>query len=234
MEDEVQTGVDDVSAAETQLETNETGVETTPAAGEKELRAEKAFATKLAAEKAKWEASVSEKYKDYDTMKEIASWAQEKTGSDALSLKEQIEMERLQARAEQNNVPPEVMKRLDELEAKAAKAAEYEQQSQAQQAYSQFRQGLEVFAKENGAEPDAIQEFMVNNQIGNMEVAYKAMQYEAMKQQLETAKKEGVKEFLAAKGSIPNIPGNSALGQVQSPAPKTMEEARQRALQRLQ
>jgi CRISPR/Cas system CSM-associated protein Csm5 (group 7 of RAMP superfamily) len=123
---------------------------------------------------------------------------------------------------------------LDELEAKAAKAAEYEQQSQAQQAYSQFRQGLEVFAKENGAEPDAIQEFMVNNQIGNMEVAYKAMQYEAMKQQLETAKKEGVKEFLAAKGSIPNIPGNSALGQVQSPAPKTMEEARQRALQRLQ
>jgi 5,10-methylenetetrahydrofolate reductase len=75
---------------------------------------------------------------------------------------------------------------------------------------------------------------MVTNQIGIMEVAYKAMQYESMKQQLENAKKEGIKEFLAAKGSIPNIPGNSSLGQVQSPAPKTMEEARQRALQRLQ
>jgi hypothetical protein len=123
MEDFIEpSGVEETPAAEV-IETpeavieSESGVEEEVAAEpEKQNNFEKAFAKRLAAERSKWDAEVNEKYKDYDTHKELSQYLQEINGADALTLKEQIEMSKLQARAEDNQISPEMQKRLETLE----------------------------------------------------------------------------------------------------------------------
>lgn len=185
-----------------------------------------------------WEKEVSEKYKDYDTHKELSSYFQEINGMDAMTLRERVEMERLQARAERENVPTEVLKRLDELEAKAAKADQMEQQQQQVQKIQSFENGLKEFAKDKqlGDKPLDHMElwsFMHENGISKPEAAFKAMKADVLEKQLEEAEKNGMKKLLQAKSSIPNVTGNKAQGVVTSPAPKTFAEARQRAMQRM-
>jgi hypothetical protein len=221
----------------------------------------KAFAKRLrestekaiAEERAKWEKETAEKYKDYELHKELSTWAQERTGADALTLKEQVEMERLQARAEQNETTPEMQRRLEALEARAARADELEreraeeaqqreQQEAAQQWEKTYYDGLNEFVKDKGLDVDAFNKFMVENRVmidpenmtKSFEFAMKAMKFDEVERAAQEAEKKGMQKFLESKGSIPSIKGSNAQGQVSSTPPKTFAEARARALQRFQ
>lgn len=197
----------------------------------------------LAEERSKWEKEVSEKYKDYDTHKELSQYLQEINGADALTLKEQIELQRLQNRAEEQNVPAEVLKRIDELEAKAARGEELEQQQLKQQNDMKYWSMAESFVADKDISKEDLNKFMLENEIfvdlsnpetvtRKFETAYKAMQYDVIQKKLESAEKDGMKKLIDAKGNISTIPSKSAQGQVVSAPPKTFAEARARAMQR--
>mgnify|MGYP007051630632 CR=1 FL=1 len=238
----VETGVEEAPAAEEQVsnEASEPGAETQVAAEpEKQNNFEKAFAKRLADAQAKWESEQAEKYRDYEDYKRAAEYLQKTSGiSDLMTLREQIEMAELQERADKENVPPEVLKRLDELEAKAAKAEQLEAEQKQQQEWQQFESSLKQFCE--GKEIDGksvdhmdLWKFMHENGVTKPEVAFKAMKADILEAKLEHAEKEGVKKFLAAKGSIPTITGSTSQGTVASKPPKTFAEARQRAMQRM-
>lgn len=225
-----ETGVDITPAAEVSDETatpefvsdSETGAkEEVAAEPEKQNNFEKAFAKRLAAERSKWETEVNEKYKDYDTHKELSQFLQEQNNMDALTLKEQIEMTKLQARAEQNEISPEMQKRLETLEQKAAKADELEQQQAEQTRIATYFSTLESFVKDKGVEADKLNAFMIENELPydpakpekSFNVAYKAMKADELEQQLATAKESAVKEYLQSK-SAPRVEGSGAPGTV--------------------
>jgi hypothetical protein len=206
-----ESGVDTAPAAEVQTNgtsADQQGVDTQAAAEpEKQNNFEKAFAKRLAAEREKWQNEVSEKYKDYDTHKELSDYFQKINGMDAMTLKERVEMERLQERAEKENVSPEVLKRLDELEAKAAKADEYEKQQQQNQTLQEFENGLKEFAKDKQLEGKPVDhmelwKYMHENGISKPEAAFKAMKADLLEKQLETAKKDAVDEYLNSKKGV--------------------------------
>jgi len=251
MEDQIMqetTGVEEVPAAEVQ----DTGVESQAAAEpDKQNNFEKAFAKRLAEKEAQWRAEkdaelskFKEQYKDYDDLKSVADYFRElNQAPDIMSLKERIEMERLQERAEQQGISPELQRRLEELETKAAKAEELERQQQEEQrrsqeeaerqkAFTEFRSKLDEFAKGKGADADKLYEYMVENQIGNMDAAYKAMRHDELEAKIAEAEKAGMKKFLTAKGSIPTIPSNNQSAQKVQSTPKTFAEARERAMAR--
>lgn len=240
-------GVESAPAAEVH-DSPETGVDTQAAAEPKENNFEKAFAKRLAAKEAEWQTKIQElegKYKDYDDVKSVADYFRElNQAPDVLSLKERIEMERLQQRADQENVPVEVLKRLQELEVKAAKADELErtrnddlqrqqQEQETQKAYQEFRGKLDEFAKEKNVESDKLYAYMQENQIGNVEAAFRAMQYDDLQVKLAEAEKNGMKKLLQAKSGIPAVPNSNQPAQKTVPQAKTFAEARARAMQRL-
>lgn len=232
--EEMQTGVEvgsEAGSQETEVtaESN-TGVETQSEAGtESADNTETAWAKRINAIKQKTEQEVSERYKselqklqeqykDYDTHKELSQYFQEINNMDALTLKERIELDRLQARAEQQQMPAEALKRIEELEAKAARdsarADELEQQQQSQKQYQEFRTNLDNFAKERNVNSDELHQYMFNNQIGSMEVALKAMKADQLEQQLTTAKEDAIKEYLSSK-QAPRVEGAGVPGQTQ-------------------
>lgn len=242
-------GVEDVSAAETpNIETPEVVTDSEKGANtevvaepEKQNNFEKAFAKRLAAEKAKWEKETSEKYKDYDTHKELSQYLQEINGADALTLKEQIEMSKLQQRAEQNEISPEMQKRLEALEAKAAKADELEQQQAEQTRIATYFSTLESFVKDKGVEAEKLNAFMIENELPydpakpekSFNVAYKAMKADELEQQLTTAKESAVKEYLQSK-TAPRVEGSGAPGTIVEDTSKmSWNEIRQRAAARI-
>ncbi len=243
-----ETGVEVAPAAEVsdepQYESSETGAEhEVVAEPEKNEGFEKAFAKRLAAKEAELEAKFAEKYKDYDTHKELSQYMQELNGVDALTLKEQIELQRLQDRAEKEQVPPEVLKRLDELEERAKKGDELEQQQIKQQNDNLFWSHADKFVADKDVSKEDLNKFMIENDIfvdlsneesvnRKFELAYKAMQHDNLLQKLGSAEKDGMKKLIQAKGNIATVPGKSAQGQVISSAPKTWAEARARAMQR--
>jgi hypothetical protein len=239
MEDQVQeTGVESVSEADsqdTQSEIN-TGVETKSEAGTEETNSEKAWAKRIAAERTKIEQEYADRYKDYDVYKEIAEYTKETSNfDDILSVKEAIELERLQQRAEKQQLPVEVQQRLEALEAKAAKADEFEKQQEEQKTYQEFRTNLlEPFAKDKGIDANELEKFMTDNQVYNLDMAYRAMKYEDVEAKREQIEKEAVKKFLEAKGSMTKVEGKTQTGQVIAGTAKNFTDARQRAMQRLQ
>lgn len=194
----------------------------------------------IAEERVKWEQETSEKYKDYDTHKELSQFLQDQNGVDALTLKEQIEMQRLQERAAKENIPLEVQQRLEMLEAKATKADELEAQQQQEQQTRTYFDTLNKFMDGKEGVAEDLNKFMIENdlryEVGNIEkslnLAYKAMQYDVMQKKLESAEKDGMKKLIDAKGNISTIPSKAAQGQVVSAPPKTFAEARARAMQR--
>lgn len=248
--EENQTGVEVAGEAalqtgETQETEVQTGAETQSEAGTKptESDTETAWAKRISAIKTKTEQEVrerlekeyTEKFKGYEDYKYLAEYLQQaNNGADLLSIKEQIELERLQQRAEQANVPPEVLKRIDELEAKAAKAEEYEKQQAQQTELQKFRSSLETFAKEKGANADELHQFMYENSIANPELAYKAMRAEQLEKDLAAAKENAVKEYLESK-KTPRVEGNGTPGIVhEDPSKMGWGDIRQRALARIQ
>lgn len=246
-----ETGVESVPAAEEQIpappENNEsdpeTGVEEQAAAEpkEKENNFEKAFAKRLAAEREKWEKERQaelEKYKDHDIARKALDFLMKQNNiSDPMTLKEQLELAELQERAEKENLPPEVLKRLDELEKKAAKVDEIEKQQQEAQQTQQFEQTLKEFCegKQLDGKPLDYKElwkYMYENKTENPEIAFKAMKADILEKQLEQAEKEGMKKLIEAKTNIPKVDGARGTGAVAPNPPKTFAEARERALQR--
>jgi hypothetical protein len=225
-------GVEDVEIAEPQTE----DAPETPT-DEPEIDKSKAFAARLkertdkilAEERSKWEQEQQEKYGQHDQYRKAAEYLQQTSGFSSIQeLQEAIELQELQERAESQNVSPEVLKRIDELEQKAQKADLYEQQQAEQQAFQAFRSDLEKFAQEKGADANELHQFMYDNDLGNMDIAYRAMKAEQLEQQLESAKKDAVKEYLESK-KAPKVESTGTAGITYSEPPKTFEEARARA-----
>lgn len=218
-----ETGVESASAAEVQTETPEvtesqTGVETQAAAEpEKQNNFEKAFAKRLAAEREKWQSETSEKYKDYDTLKDVADYFREvNEAPDMMTLKERIEMERLQQRAERENVPPEVLQRIDMLEAKAAKADEFEQQQAQERTMQEFENGLKEFVKDKqlGEKPvDHLElwKYMHENGIAKPEVAFKAMKADQLETKLQERETDVINRYIQSK-SAPKVESGGVAG----------------------
>lgn len=234
MEDQVieETGVEDVSAAEAQEvqeipedSADESGAnEEVAAEPEKQNNFEKAFAKRLAEKEAQWKAEkeseiqkLREEYKDYDVSRKAMEYLMKQNGiNDSMSLKEQLELVDLNERAESENVSPEVLKRIDELEAKAAKAEEYEKQQAEQKQVSEFESSLKEFAKDkqiDGKPVDHMElwQYMSENQIAKPEAALKAMKADILEAKLETAKADAVKEYLASK-QAPKVEGAGVAG----------------------
>ncbi|OAS19250.1 hypothetical protein [Paenibacillus oryzisoli] len=238
-----ESGVESVPAAEVQT----TGVDSQAAAEPKDSNFEKAFAKRLSAKEAEWQAKYQElegKYKGHEDYKYVADYLQQAHGADLMTIKEKIEMERLQERSERENVPPEVLKRLDELESKAAKADQLEkeqlQRQQEQQeaeekskTFAEFKGKLDEFAKERGVDSDSLYKFMVDNQTANMEIALKAMKHDEIEQKLAAAEKAGMKKLISAKAGIPTVTSANKTGTLATPPAKNLAEARQRAMNRL-
>ncbi|MNC13522.1 hypothetical protein D3C75_612730 [compost metagenome] len=206
------------------VETSETGAnEEVAAEPEKQNNFEKAFAKRLAAERDKWQKEVSEKYKDYDTHKELSEYMQEINGADAMTLKETIEMEKLQKRAEKNETTPEMQKRLETLEAKSARADELEEQQVKEYTNKLFWDAADKFAEGKDISKDDLNKFMIENEIiisdvtnpelveRKFNIAYNAMKTEEYKQQLTTAKETAVKEYLQSKAA-PRVEGSGSPG----------------------
>lgn len=204
----------------------------------KRLKEEKEKA--IAEEREKWEQETSERYKDFDTYKKATEYLQKQSNiDDLMSLKEQLELTELQERADKEQVSPEVQKRLEDLEAKAARADELEQQQTEQQHVQTFQKTLEGFAKENEADMNELWTFMTEQQLPYdpdqpdkyFNIALKAMRADEVTAKLETAKKDAVKEYLESK-QAPKAEGAATAG-VSNDPPKTWEQSRQRAMDRM-
>lgn len=195
---------------------------------------------KLAEARQKWEQEQAERLKEYEVYKRATEYLKKHSGIDDLQkLAEEIELAELQERAATQEIPVEVQKRLDELEAKAKQAEEYERERQKQEQVNIFKENLTNFVKDKGVEVEALWTFMADNNLPYdpddpekyFTIAYKAMKADELEAKLENAKKEAVKEYLESK-KAPKAEGGGALV-VQNDAPKTWEEARERALARL-
>lgn len=234
------TGVEsqEISAAEESTEvpeTNEPGVEPSDAADPKPNNFEKAFAKRLSAEREKWEADRAkeqERYRDYDKYEKATQYLMKQGNfQDVQQLNDALEQQMLMERAEQMGITPEIAQRLEQLEQKAQLADQLEQQRDQEQQYQSFRKDLESFASDKGVNADDLHNFMFENQIGNKEVAYKAMKADQFEQQLQNAEKEAVKKYLESK-KAPKVESTGTAGTVHTEPAKSWEEARSRALER--
>jgi hypothetical protein len=206
---------------------------------EKQNNFEKAFAKRLADAQAKWEADYAKKYEGFDDYKKAAEYLQKTSGiGDMLTLREQIELAELQERAEQANVPPEVLKRIDQLEAKAAKADEMEANAKQQQEWQTFETSLKEFCADKSIDGKSVDhmelwKYMHDNGVTKPEIAFKAMKADALEAKLETAKTDAVNEYLKSK-QAPKIEGSQgAAAQTNLAPPKNFQEAEARALARM-
>lgn len=212
-----------------------TGEQAPPPAAESNQESGKdfAFSKRLEAEREKLRAEYEDRYKDYDTVREVADYFREANGlDDVMSLKEKIEMSRLQERAEKSNLPPEVQQRLETLEAKAAEADEYKQTEALRSQYNEFRGKLGEFVEGKDVKADDLEQFMIDNRIQNMEIAYKAMTHTDVQSQREAIEKEAVEKYLQSK-KAPRAEGAGSAGQVNTPPPKTWDQARAGAAEML-
>lgn len=240
-----ESGVENVPAAgeqsqRTEVNADPSGVETKGAADpEQQNNFEKAFAKRLSAKEAEIEAKFAEKYKGYDDYKLAAEYLQKTSGiGDILTLREQIELQQLQERAEEANVPPEVLKRIDQLEAKAAKADEMEAEAKQKEEWQSFETSLKDFCKDKTLDGKAVDhmdlwKYMHENEVTKPDVAFKAMKADLLESKLETAKTDAVKEYLATKTGVKTEGSQGAAAQ-SAPVPTGgFKGAEQRAVERM-
>lgn len=187
----------------------------------------------LAEERQKWEQEVNQKYGNYDQYQQTLDYVMKSSGYNSFDeFQQALQEAQLQERAEQHGVSPEYQQRLEELEQKAQRADELEQQREQEQVMQQFHSALNDFAKEKGVEPTELESFMVENNIPNFEMAYRALRYEQMENDLKNAKDVAVKEYLESK-KAPKVEGSGTPGVVKQDPPKNFAQARERALARL-
>lgn len=240
-----ETGVEGAAAAGEQSQGTEgsesqTGVEGQAAAEPgKQNNFEKAFAKRLADAQSKWEADNAEKYKDHDAYKKAAEYLQKTAGiADILTLKEEIELVELQERADKEKVPTAVLKRIDELEAKAAKGDALEAAEKQREEWTTFESSLKDFCKDKAIDGKAIDhmdlwKYMHDNEVSKPEVALKALKADALEAKLETARTDAVNEYLKTKQG-PKIEGSQgAAAQTAARPPESWKEAEQRMLDRV-
>jgi hypothetical protein len=210
--------VENASAQETASETPETKESESSFA--KRLREHSEKEVKNAREA--WEKESGDKFKDYDTHKELSDYFQKINGLDAMTLKERIEMEALQERAQANdNISPEMQKRLEALESEAAEGNKLKQQQQEDQRVTTYFSTLTEFVKDKGVDPKDLNQFMIDNELqynpANMEksfdIALKAFKADDAVSKLATAKEDAVKEYLASKKGprVEGAPGSASV-----------------------
>lgn len=196
-------------------------------------RLEERTQAKLAEERQKWEEEVNQKYGNYDQYQQTMDYVMQKSGYNSFEdFQSALEEAQLAERAEQMGVTPEYQQRLEELETRAKRADELEQQQTQERVYKEFKSALTDFSKEKGLEPDELESFMVENQIPNFEMAYRALRYEQMESDLKNAKDVAVKEYLESK-KAPKVEGAGTAGLIKDEPPKNFADSRQRALERL-
>lgn len=245
-------GVDVVPAAgeqsqESEVPADQTGVDNeTAAESDKQNNFEKAFAKRLAAKETEWQTAkeaelqqLRDQYKDHDAYKKAAEYLQRTSGIDnIMTLKEEIELAELQERAEKENVPPKVLKRIDELEAKAAKADEIEAAQKQEQERQEFETTLKDFCSDKKIDGKPVDhmdlwKYMHENSVSKPEVALKAMKADILEPKLETAKTDAVNEYLQSK-QAPKIEGSQGAAAQQAPGRAgSIDAAEERALARL-
>lgn len=216
---EESSSVESTETAAVQTQENETNETTT-----EDVSKSASFAKRLSEEKSKWEKETTEKYKDYDTHKQLSEYLSELNGGvDILSLKERIELEKLEARAEQENVPPEVLKRIDELEAKAAKGDKLEQDQQENQRVLTYFSTMEKFLEGKGVKSDELNQFMVDNNLSynpeamekSFDIAYKAMKADEFEKKANEKETDTIKRYLASKNA-PRVEGSTGAAAAQT------------------
>ncbi|HDW3056246.1 TPA: MFS transporter [Bacillus cereus] len=187
----------------------------------------------LMEERQRWEQEVSERYGNYDTYDRAMNFFMKQAGyNDLDSMMQAIEQQDLLQRAEKFGVTPEIQQKLESLEAKAQRAEELEYQREQQQLSQRFTQALGQFAQEKGADAAALEQFMVEHNVPNFEVAYNAMRTQQLEEQLTSAKETAIQEYLQSK-KAPKVEGSGATGVVSDEPTTDFQVARERALQRL-
>jgi hypothetical protein len=223
-----ESGVDTTPAAEVQtseVTESQTGVDTQAAAEpEKQNNFEKAFAKRLAEAQTKWEKETSEKYKNYDDYRKATEYLQKTTGiNDVLSLREQIELQELEDKAEQNNISPEMQRRLETLEAKAAKADEYELNTQQTKQHQEYFSKLDEFVKDKGVTTADFNQYMIENGVilnteawdKSLTIALKAMRADEYERKANEKESETINRYLSSK-SAPRVDGSTGAASVQT------------------
>lgn len=212
-----------------------------PAPNEPPLDDSKAFAKRLeertqkalAEERAKWEQEVNQKYGNYNQYQQSMDYLMQRGGYSSFEeFQAAINEAQLAERAEKAGVDPEFQQRVESLEERARRADELEQQQQQEQMYSQFQSALKDFSQQKGVDPTELESFMMENQIANFDIAYRAWHYEQMQNDLQNAKDVAVKEYLQSK-KAPKVEGAGTPGVIKDAPPKDFNESRQRALERL-
>ncbi|CCW03583.1 hypothetical protein [Bacillus sp. GeD10] len=187
----------------------------------------------LMEERGRWEQEISERYGNYDTYDRAMNFFMKQAGyNDLDSMMQAIEQQDLLQRAEKFGVTPEIQQKLESLEAKAQRAEELEYQREQQQLSQRFTQALGQFAQEKGADAAALEQFMVEHNVPNFEVAYNAMRTQQLEEQLTSAKETAIQEYLQSK-KAPKVEGSGATGLVSDEPTTDFQVARERALQRL-
>lgn len=196
-------------------------------------RLEERTQAKLAEERQRWEEETNQKYGNYDQYQQAMDFVMKQSGYQNFDeFQQAIKEAELAERAEKNGIDPEFQSRVETLEERARRADELEQQQQQEQSYQRFQSALNDFSKEKGVDPSQLENFMVENQIPNFEMAYRAFHYEQMQNDLTNAKDVAVKEYLASK-KAPKVEGSGTPGVIKDAPPKDFNESRQRALERL-
>ncbi|PGC90045.1 MFS transporter [Bacillus toyonensis] len=187
----------------------------------------------LMEERGRWEQEISERYGNYDTYDRAMNFFMKQAGyNDLDSMMQAIEQQDLLQRAEKFGVTPEIQQKLESLEAKAQRAEELEYQREQQQLSQRFTQALGQFAQEKGADAAVLEQFMVEHNVPNFEVAYNAMRTQQLEEQLTSAKETAIQEYLQSK-KAPKVEGSGATGVVSDEPTTDFQVARERALQRL-
>lgn len=246
-----------------QLFSEDPGVEVVPAAGEQTEQVENtqtgdekaaaepgkedvAFSKRLSAAEKKWQddkeaeiQKIKDEYKDHDLYRKATEYLQKTSGiPDMMTLKETIELEELQERADRENVSPETLKRIDELEAKAKRGEELEATISQEKAAAEFEQSLKTFSegKEIGGAPLDYKElwnYMHENEIAKPDVAFKAMKADILEQKLATAKDDAVKDYLSSKRGVKTEGSTGATAQTLPPTGGGFKGAEARAIARV-
>ena len=145
----------------------------------------------LMEERQRWEQEVSERYGNYDTYDRAMNFFMKQAGyNDLDSMMQAIEQQDLLQRAEKFGVTPEIQQKLEALEQKAH-AEELEYQREQQELSQRFTQALGQFAQEKGADAVALEQFMVEHNVPNFEVAYNAMRTQAVRRTADFSKRNG-------------------------------------------
>ena len=136
----------------------------------------------LMEERGRWEQEVSERYGNYDR---AMNFFMKQAGYNDLDSMMQA------------------------IEQKAQRAEELEYQREQQQLSQRFTQALGQFAQEKGADAEALEQFMVEQNVPNFEVAYNAMRAQQLEEQLTSAKETAIQEYLQSK-KAPKVAGSGA------------------------